>query len=98
MLVTQATPTRLIPATMVPTTIPATATIIAVRTTALIGARVDGLPAEFIDDITAGTKGPGWTRQATCWANPRPDTLFNMSPALPNRPGGQGYKSQRLGG
>src|SRR4029453_4036724 len=56
MLVTQATPTRLIPATMVHTTILATATVIAVRTTALIGARVVGLPAEFIGDTNAGSR------------------------------------------
>ena len=56
MLVTQATPTRLIPATMVHTTILATATVIAVRTTALIGARVVGLPAEFIGDTNAGSQ------------------------------------------
>ena len=56
MLVTQATPpTRLIPATMVRTAILAMATVMAVLTTALIGAKVDALRAEFIGDITAGS-------------------------------------------
>jgi hypothetical protein len=55
MLVTQARPTRLIPATMVRTNILATATVMAVRTTALIGARVDVLRAEFIGDMNAGS-------------------------------------------
>ena len=52
----QATPTtRLIPPTMVGTAILATATVMAVLTTALMGAKVDALRAEFIGDITAGS-------------------------------------------
>src|SRR4029450_12711527 len=47
MLVTQATPTtRLIPVTMVRTAILATATVMAVLTSELIGSKVDGLRAE----------------------------------------------------
>jgi hypothetical protein len=40
------------------TAIRATATVMAVPTTALTGAKVDALRAEFIGDITAGTRGP----------------------------------------
>ena len=48
---TQAPTTHLIPATMV-------RTVMAVLTTALIGAKVDALRAEFIGDMNAGSK-PG---------------------------------------
>jgi hypothetical protein len=48
--------TRRIPATMVGTAILAMATGIADLTTALIGVKVGALRAEFIGDITAGTK------------------------------------------
>ena len=48
---TQAPTTRLIPATMV-------RTVMAVLTTAPIGAKVDALRAEFIGDMNAGSK-PG---------------------------------------